>query len=165
MKKFITVILAFALSHQIQAMDTPALMPYDIPYDATTEETPGGSFSLEKRFKDLDTGQIVTAYAILQIPINEHPEEILDTWIKKYNEVHNFPSENYEKILYLKAAQMLNLPIPPEARDTSNTPNYDAFMDSFLQSYKRLRPTHISVPIPPQEEAEPEEEDESCILL
>ncbi len=160
--------IAGANGFSAYAMET-ALTRYDIPYNAESGDTPGGMITLSRLFHNKNTGKKITvgrkttAYEILEIPIQTNPKTILNLWAERYKKSLNLDNTDFSKITLLKAAALLNLPIPPEPRDTSNTPNYDAFMDKRREIFLKMRPTHMRVPIPRNQPQDPQANEASSI--
>lgn len=129
-------------------MDTPApqpLIPYDIPYEPGSEIFPGGTITIEHAFGTFNQNEEASPYRLLDIPYQHHPSMILREWESMYQEVISLDTTNYKKTAFLLAASKLNLPIPPQARDTRITPNYDAFMKKLREIYLKARPKTILV--------------------
>ena len=157
---YIFILSIICLFSNLYSMDThnqSELPAYDIPYDPDSDKYPGESIHIEQDINQFKAGEDVSPYRILKIPFQYQPSMILEEWKNKYAKLDNFTEP--EKNLILLAAQRLTLPIPPEPRDTSNTPNFDAFMEKRRQSYLRHRPAYAQVAV------EVEEDDWKCTLL
>ena len=120
-----------------------SLPSYDIPYDTETGEAPGGAILLDRPLGRHKVGDEVTVYTILKIPLQSNPAYILAEWEKLYGKIMDSDDTSTKKQLVLEAARRLNLPIPPESRDTSSTPNYDAFMADMRATYRSAREHYI----------------------
>ncbi|MEX0672346.1 MAG: hypothetical protein WD068_03230 [Candidatus Babeliales bacterium] len=126
----LTILMLIMSSFNLNGMH---LEPYDIPYDRDSEQFPGGAIQLQQGFKKIPAGTIISVYALLNIEYTDSPSIILDKWRKLYQKFNN-DEDNLNNTTILEAAQRLSLPIPPEPRDTSNTPNYDAFLARYRQT-------------------------------
>ncbi len=123
----------------LHSMDLPApeLQSYDIPLPSDDEPI-GGWIEITSDVGELfKQGDKVGAHQILKIPRMAQPVLILHIWQTMHENIKTLDDSDQYKILVLLAAKKLLLPIPPEPRDTSSTPNFDAYAKSIKDIFNQ----------------------------